>query len=224
MRWLLTDATAGNACGPRSNSSYWGSFLSSSNDFGKTWSDPEAYNIKFPEGSEVSLKQIWQIVPGPRRRAGHALLRGRAGGAVQINRRRRNAGRSSAACSIIRIERNGCPAAADFACIRFFPIRRTSSACLLPSQPAASIARTMAARIGSRATKAFARRFLPPDQQYPEWGQCVHKVVNHPSNPDRMFLQHHWGVYRSDECRRFLERHRQRPAFRFWLRDGDRSA
>ena len=46
------------------NSSFWGSFLSSSNDFGKTWSDPESYNIKFPEGSEVSLKQIWQIAPG----------------------------------------------------------------------------------------------------------------------------------------------------------------
>src|SRR2546426_461114 len=45
------------------NSSYWGSFLSSSDDFGKTWSDPESYNIKFPEGSDVSLKQIWQIAP-----------------------------------------------------------------------------------------------------------------------------------------------------------------
>jgi hypothetical protein len=47
------------------NSPYWGSFLSSSNDFGKTWSDPESYNIKFPEGSDVSLKQIWQIVSDP---------------------------------------------------------------------------------------------------------------------------------------------------------------
>ena len=47
------------------NSPYWGSFLSSSNDFGKTWSDPESYNIKFPEGSDVSLKQIWQIVNDP---------------------------------------------------------------------------------------------------------------------------------------------------------------
>src|SRR5258706_8233092 len=46
------------------NSSFWGSFLSSSDDFGKTWSNPEQYNIKFPEGSEVSLKQIWQIAEG----------------------------------------------------------------------------------------------------------------------------------------------------------------
>ncbi len=47
------------------NSSYWGSFLSSSNDFGKTWSDPETYNIKFPEDSDVALKQIWQIANDP---------------------------------------------------------------------------------------------------------------------------------------------------------------
>ena len=44
------------------NSPHFGSFLSQSDDFGKTWSDPETYNIKFPEGSETSLKQIWQIV------------------------------------------------------------------------------------------------------------------------------------------------------------------
>src|SRR6185436_18183010 len=47
--------------------------------------------------------------------------------------------------------------------------------------------------------KGICARFMPPGQQYPEWGQCVHKVVSHPSNPDRMFLQHHWGVYRSDD-------------------------
>ena len=33
----------------------------------------------------------------------------------------------------------------------------------------------------------------------PEFGQCVHKVVRHPSRPDRMFLQHHFGIYRSDD-------------------------
>jgi photosystem II stability/assembly factor-like uncharacterized protein len=48
--------------------------------------------------------------------------------------------------------------------------------------------------------KGICARFLPPDQQYPEWGQCVHKVVSHPSVPDRVFLQHHWGVYRSDNA------------------------
>jgi photosystem II stability/assembly factor-like uncharacterized protein len=39
--------------------------------------------------------------------------------------------------------------------------------------------------------------FLP--DKYPEFGQCVHKIVLHPDRPDRLFLQNHWGIYRSDD-------------------------
>ena len=46
------------------NSSFWGSYLSTSDSFGREWTEPEAYNIKFPEDSETSLKQIWQIEEG----------------------------------------------------------------------------------------------------------------------------------------------------------------
>ncbi|MGH3445715.1 MAG: WD40/YVTN/BNR-like repeat-containing protein, partial [Nocardioidaceae bacterium] len=41
--------------------------------------------------------------------------------------------------------------------------------------------------------------FLPEGQQYPEFGQCVHKIARHPSAPDRLFMQNHGGVYRSDD-------------------------
>ena len=34
---------------------------------------------------------------------------------------------------------------------------------------------------------------------YPEYGQCVHKISRHPDEPDRMFLQNHGGVFRSDD-------------------------
>jgi hypothetical protein len=39
--------------------------------------------------------------------------------------------------------------------------------------------------------------FLP--DKHPEFGQCVHKVVRNPAQPDRYFLQNHWGLYRSDD-------------------------
>jgi photosystem II stability/assembly factor-like uncharacterized protein len=42
-------------------------------------------------------------------------------------------------------------------------------------------------------------QFLPAGQQYPEFGQCVHKLASHPSRPERLFLQNHWGLYRSDD-------------------------
>jgi len=35
-------------------------------------------------------------------------------------------------------------------------------------------------------------------EKNPEFGQCVHKVARHPSKPDRLFLQHHFGLYRSE--------------------------
>ena len=39
--------------------------------------------------------------------------------------------------------------------------------------------------------------FLP--DKYPEFGQCVHKIALHPERPERLFLQNHWGIYRSDD-------------------------
>ncbi len=41
--------------------------------------------------------------------------------------------------------------------------------------------------------------FLPEGQQYPSFGQCVHKVTRHPARPERLYLQNHGGVYRSDD-------------------------
>jgi photosystem II stability/assembly factor-like uncharacterized protein len=50
----------------------------------------------------------------------------------------------------------------------------------------------------SRNTGVRAQ-FLPPEHHYPEFGQCVHKIVSHPSKPDRLFLQNHWGLYKSED-------------------------
>jgi len=41
---------------------------------------------------------------------------------------------------------------------------------------------------------------MPEGQQYPEFGQCVHKIARHPARPDRLFAQNHGGVYRSDDA------------------------
>jgi hypothetical protein len=40
--------------------------------------------------------------------------------------------------------------------------------------------------------------FMP--DPYPEFGQCVHKMAMHPSNPNVLFQQNHCGVYRSDNA------------------------
>jgi photosystem II stability/assembly factor-like uncharacterized protein len=48
------------------------------------------------------------------------------------------------------------------------------------------------------SNKGVRAEFLP--DKYPEFGQCVHKVVQARQRPERMFLQNHWGLYRSDDA------------------------
>lgn len=52
-----------------------------------------------------------------------------------------------------------------------------------------------------RAVNQGTRNNFLPDQDpvYPEWGQCVHKVLQHASHPERLYHQSHCGVYRSED-------------------------
>ena len=49
----------------------------------------------------------------------------------------------------------------------------------------------------SASNKGIAAGFLPDPEV--EFGQCVHKVGTQADRPDQLFLQHHGGVYRSDD-------------------------
>src|SRR5262245_13384898 len=46
------------------SSMHWGAVLRRSDDFGRTWTDPQQANVKFPADSGGALRQIWQIQPG----------------------------------------------------------------------------------------------------------------------------------------------------------------
>jgi photosystem II stability/assembly factor-like uncharacterized protein len=48
----------------------------------------------------------------------------------------------------------------------------------------------------NRGTRAD---YLPEDQRYPEYGQCVHSLVLAPGGSDRLYQQNHCGMYRSDD-------------------------
>ena len=178
------------------NSPYWGSFLSSSDDFGRSWSDPESYNIKFPEGSDVSLKQIWQIVSDPHDAdtvycgvEPAALFKSTdAGETWSLNRG-----------LFDHPHRTQWQPGGGGLCLHTILPDPSSPKRMHIAISTGGVYRTDdGGETWEPRNQGICARYMPPDQQYPEWGQCVHKVVSHPSNPNRMFLQHHWGVYRSD--------------------------
>jgi photosystem II stability/assembly factor-like uncharacterized protein len=49
----------------------------------------------------------------------------------------------------------------------------------------------------SPCNRGVRAEFLP--DRYPPTGQCVHQLLLHPAQPDRLYQQNHCGVYRSDD-------------------------
>jgi photosystem II stability/assembly factor-like uncharacterized protein len=180
------------------NSSYWGSYLSSSDDFGKTWTEPETYGVKFPEGSESSVKQIWQIALGHKDEP-DTLYCGVEPAALFKST---DAGESWSLVQGLynHPHRSQWMPGGGGLCLHTILSDPSNVKRLYVAISTGGVYRTddggetwQPRNVGVRA------QFLPPEQRYPEWGQCVHKIVSHPSNPQRMFLQNHWGLYKSED-------------------------
>jgi hypothetical protein len=55
-------------------------------------------------------------------------------------------------------------------------------------------------RTWSHGNKGIKARYLPDDAPEDTLALCVHHVERAPRRPERLFLQFHWGVYRSDDA------------------------
>ena len=134
-----------------------------------------------------------------RRLGRHGLCRGRAGGPVPQRRSRpdlaarRRSARAPLAGRMAAGRRWADPALAGHA----------------PRRSAAALGRHLRRRrvpherwrpdLGGQRNSGTRCDFLPEDQRYPEYGQCVHHLTMAPGRPDRLYQQNHCGMYRSED-------------------------
>jgi len=174
----------------------YGTTLRTSDDFGQSWANPESHPIKFPEDTGQALKQIWQIAIGSENEPDTlycgvepaALFQSRDGGE---------------SWSLVRglfdhPHRPSWNPGNGGLCLHTVIPHPINPNRTLIAVSAAGVYRTDDGGATWQVKNKGIRADFQPEK-YPEFGQCVHKVARHPSRPDRLFLQNHGGLYRSDD-------------------------
>jgi photosystem II stability/assembly factor-like uncharacterized protein len=158
----------------------------------------QAEGVALPEGGEQALERIWVIAPGEEPGSVYAggdpgvLFESHDGGAsFQIN-----------AGLWEQPSRPHWQPGGGGLCLH--------SICTWPGDPARLAIAVSAAgmwlsddggRSWRRGNEGLNPRYLPADALADEnAGRCVHHVERAPARPERMFMQFHGGVYRSDDA------------------------
>ncbi|MEO6462428.1 MAG: exo-alpha-sialidase [Candidatus Eisenbacteria bacterium] len=177
-------------------SMHWGSVLRTSDDLGATWTNPEQANIKFPADTGLALANIWQIRTGPAQEP-DVLWCGVEPASLFESR---DAGET---WELVRglhdhPDRPRWEPGGGGLCLHTILPDPEDRARMLVAISTGGVYRTEDGGKSWRSRNQGVRAEFLPDK-HPEFGQCVHKVVQNPKRPRTLFLQNHWGLYRSDD-------------------------
>jgi hypothetical protein len=175
-------------------SEHFGPSVLTSDDLGASWQEPDHAPVAFPSDTGVALSRVWQLAPGAEPDvvfAGtqpSALFRSDDGGRTfalvrglweHPHREKWTPGFGGMAVHTVLAH----------------PHDRQR---IVVGMSTGGVYRTSDGGDTWQPSNAGIRAYFLPDQ-YPEFGQCVHKIAQHPAKPERYFLQNHHGVYRSED-------------------------
>lgn len=173
----------------------FGTNLYCTDNFGKTWTQPDTALVKFPEDTGLALKQIWQIAIGRAEEPDKMYCGVEPAALFESN----DAGES---WSLVRglhdhPHRPQWQPGGGGLCLHTVLLHPANPNRIHVAISSGGVYRT---EDGGNSWKVSNRgltaEFLP--NKYPEFGQCVHKIDRHPSRPQRLYLQNHGGLFRSD--------------------------
>jgi photosystem II stability/assembly factor-like uncharacterized protein len=177
-------------------SEHWGPSVFHSDDLGASWHEPEGGAVRFPPEADAAVAAIWQLRPDAAGRPGvvwagtepSALWRSDDGGEK---------------FSLVEglwehpHRKTWEPGGGGQAIHTVLPHPTDDARVLVAMSTGGVYTTTDGGRSWDPSNQGIKAYFLP--DQWPEYGQCVHKVARDAADPERLFAQNHHGVYRSDD-------------------------
>jgi photosystem II stability/assembly factor-like uncharacterized protein len=171
----------------------YGATVHRSSDLGKNWERAE--EIGLPEESGLKLERTWHVEPGPEDEPDTLWL----GGAPGVLLRSVDRGVSWEVVKGIleHPTREQWQPGAGGMCCHSIQVDPSDRKRMYIGISAAGVFRSEdGGETWTPANKGTSADYLP--EQYPQVGQCVHKMLLHPQKPERLWQQNHFGTYRSD--------------------------
>ncbi|UVS81251.1 exo-alpha-sialidase [Actinokineospora sp. UTMC 2448] len=177
-------------------SEHWGPSVAVSDDLGQTWEEPDHAPVAFPEDTGATLGRVWQLAPGPADQPDVVY----AGTEPSALFRSTDGGRTF---ELVRglwdhpHRKDWFPGFGGQAVHSVIP-HPTDADHVTVAMSTGGVYRTTDGGATFHPSNSGIKAYFLPDP-FPEYGQCVHKIAQHPSRPDRFYAQNHHGVYRSDD-------------------------
>lgn len=178
------------------DSSHFGPSVFHSDDLGRTWTEPAKPAVKFPKDTGASLERVWQLHPATAEP--DVVYAGTEPAALYKSRDR------GETFELVRplwehpTRGEWVPGGGGEGLHTVLTDPRDANAVTVAVSTAGVFRTLDGGESWAPSNHGVSAVFLPdPD---PEFGQCVHKVARDAVDPDRLYLQNHWGVFRSDDA------------------------
>ena len=175
------------------NGDFFGTFLRYSDDFGQTWQEPRQ-GIQFPEESGLKLQNIWYVEPG-RPDEPNVVYVGTDPACLWTSKDNGETWEPNAGLLEHPTREQWGPGAGGL-CLHSIVADPSNSDRMWVGISAVGCLRT---DDGGKSWK-FANKNTRADfqpERYPEFGQCIHRLLQHPTQPEILYQQNHCGVYKS---------------------------
>ena len=175
------------------NGDFFGSYIRYSDDFGQTWQEPEQ-GIQFPEESGLSLANIWTIVPG-RAAEPETVYCGVDPASLWVSRDRGVTWEQNAALANHPTREHWNPGAGGLCLHTIAPDYSNPQRMWIGISSVGCMRTDDGGETWAFANKNTRAGFQP--DIYPEYGQCIHRFVQHPTEPNTLYQQNHCGIYKT---------------------------